>query len=218
MSTHDLLTIVDAVDELTRPRTNREPFTKITDHGTMLHDRHITHVPALLEQLQEAITPSGSRSTESGVSVPTSRPSAQLEAMDTYNAIDQAVYVWVKTYAEQRRWDSLTDRLRALVGIAGNIEDDEQHQLARECRRWLTWAKVSTGWEVPARRPNNTCPLCGRRDTLRVRVGDGVTSNEASAVCIGCGETWDDTNIGLLAQHIRDENDDEPLLYGDGAA
>jgi hypothetical protein len=131
--------------------------------------------------------------------------------MDIYLRIDQAVYVWCKTYVEQRRWDSLTDRLRALVGVAGNIEDDEQHQLAREARRWVTWAKVCTGWEVPAMRPDNTCPLCGVRGTLRVRVGDGIRSTEASAVCVGCGESWDDTNVGLLAEHIRSENNDEPL-------
>lgn len=211
MSTHDLLTIADCVEELTTPRTHREPYTRMTDAGTMISDRHVTHVPPLLEQLQQAIEPSSGRSVDSGLSVPSSRPSALIEAMDTYMRIDHDAYMWCKTYAEDRRWDSLTDKLRALVGAAGRMEDDTQHNLARACRSWLTAAKVTTGWEVPAHRPRNTCPLCGEKQTLRIRLGDGVTSNAASALCVNCFQTWDDSNIGLLAAHIRTENDDEPF-------
>jgi hypothetical protein len=209
MSTHDLLVIVEAVDDLTLARAHEEPYRKVDEHGTVIVGKHKTHVPPLLEQLRTSLEPGGTGDT--GRAVPASRPSARLDAMDVYMRIDQAVYVWCKTYVERRRWDSLTDRLRALVGAAPNIEDDEQHQLAREARRWVTWAKVTTGWEVPAMQPDNTCPLCGARGGLRVRVGDGITSTEASAYCVGCGESWDDTTIGLLAEHIRSENGDEPL-------
>lgn len=217
MSSQDVIDIAASVDDLTRPRTNNEPYTRISEHGTVIATRHKTHVPPLLEQLQQALEPSGRGGALFTGNVPTSRPSAQLDAMDTYMRIDQAVYGWCKTYCTDRRWDSLTDRLRALVGAAPNIEDDEQHDLAREARRWVTWAKVTTGWEVPARQPDNTCPLCANRGSLRVRVGDGITSTEASACCLACGESWDDSNIGLLAEHIRSENGDLPL-YGDGAA
>lgn len=215
MSTHDLLHIADAVDELTRPRTNREPYSYVDEHHTVIHDRHQTHVPPLLEQLRESLEPGGTG--DSGRAVPASRPSARIDAMDVYMRIDQAVYDWTKTYVEQRRWDSLTDRLRALVGAGPNMEDDTQHDLAREARRWVTWAKVTTGWEVPARQPDNTCPLCAVRGGLRVRVGDGITSAEAAAYCTHCGESWDNSTIGLLAEHIRSENGDLPL-YSDGAA
>lgn len=217
MSTHDLLHIADAVDELTRPRTNREPYSYVDEHNTVVHRRHPTYVPPLLEQLQQAIEPRTRGGASFTGNIPESRPSAHIDAMDVYMRIDQAVYDWTKTYAEQRRWDSLTDRLRALVGAAPNMEDDTQHDLAREARRWVTWAKVTTGWEVPARQPDNTCPLCGVRGSLRVRVGDGITSAEAAAYCVGCGESWDNSTIGLLAEHIRSENGDLPL-YTDGAA
>jgi hypothetical protein len=210
VSTHDLIVIADAVDELTRSHTNNEPYNRLDEHGTLIAGRHQTHVPPLLEQLQQALEPT-TRGTEPMGTVPGSRPSARIDAMDVYMRIDQAAYIWCKTYVEQRRWDSLTDRLRALVGAAPNMEDDDQHSLARESRRWVTWAKVTTGWEVPARQPDNTCPLCATRGSLRVRVGNGVTSNEASACCVACGEAWDDSNIGLLAEHIRAENGDEPL-------
>lgn len=212
----DLLDLADAVDELTKPRENREPFSRIDDHGTLIRGHHKTHVPPLLEQLQEALEPGGTG--DSGTrTVPGSRPSARLEAVDTYMWIEQAVYIWVKTYAEARRWDTLTDKLRALLGAATRIEPDELHELAREARRWVTAARVCTGWEVPAMTPANTCPLCGARGSLRIRVGDGINSASAHALCVGCRETWDDSNIGLLASHIRDENNDEPL-YTDGAA
>src|SRR5205085_1672821 len=126
---------------------------------------------------------------------PASRPSARVDAMDAYRRIDVAVYNWTKTYAEDRRWDSLTDRLRALVGAFSRIEDDEQHQLAGAARRWVTTAKVTTGWEVPARQLDNTCLACGARGGLRVRVGDGVTSADAYALCVApeCGATWDNS-------------------------
>lgn len=209
MSTDPLQDIREAVADLTRPRTNEEPYTKIDPHGTLVRSRHKTHVPPLLEQLQEALEPGGTG--DHGRAIPGSRAAARVDAMDTYMRIDQATYTWCKTYAESHRWDSITDRLRALADAAPRIEEPERHDLAREMRRWVVSAKVTTGWEVPPRRPNNSCPLCARKDTLRVRVGDGVTSNEASAVCTGCGETWDDSNIGLLAEHIRAENGDESL-------
>lgn len=211
MSDHDLRQIADAVEELTRPRTNKEPYSYVDSHSTVIHGRHPTHVPPLLDQLLESLEPGGTG--EAGRAVPGSRPSARLDAMDTYMRIDQAVYGWCKTYAEARRWDSLTSRLRALVGASLNIEDDEQHELAREARRWVTWSRVTTGWEVPARQPDNTCPLCGVRGGLRIRVGDGITSAEASGMCVSCGEAWDNSTIGLLAEHIRAENGDDSL-YG----
>jgi hypothetical protein len=209
MSNRDLLAIAEAVDELVEPREHSEPRTVRDDNGTWVTTQHRTHVPSLLEQLSEALEPGGTGDT--GRAVPGSRPSARVDAMDVEQRIDQAAYLWAKTYATDRRWDPLPSRLRALVGVAGWIETEEQHQLAVEVRRWATWARVVTGWEVPPFRPDNTCPLCASRGGLRVRAGDGVTSTEAHALCLDCGEAWDPSTIGLLAEHIRAENGDEAV-------
>jgi hypothetical protein len=206
MSDKDVQQIADTVEELTRPRTNEQSRTYRNDSGTWVTEKHTTEVAPLLEQLLQALEPSGSG--ESGRAVPGSRPSARLDAIDTYHRIEQSAYLWCKAYATDRRWDSLTGKLRALVGCAGRIEEDEQHQLALEVRRWATWARVVTGWEVPPFRPNNSCPLCAVRGGLRVRLGDGVTSSDAHGMCVNCGEHWTPDTIGLLADHIRSENDE----------
>lgn len=76
------------------------------------------------------------------------------------------------------------------------------HELEVDITSWWTWARVVTGWDTPAWQPANTCPLCGVRGTLRVRL------DEQRATCVNdaCRETWDHFNIGLLADHIRAEN------------
>lgn len=60
-----------------------------------------------------------------------------------------------------------------------------------------------TGWDSPAWRPDNTCPLCSKHGGLRVR------ADATGATCVECGEAWDEAAIGLLAEHIRRENHDE---------
>jgi hypothetical protein len=86
------------------------------------------------------------------------------------------------------------------VGIATTLDDDNLGRLAREVNRWWTWARVVTGWDSPPWRPNVDCPMCARRGGLRVRL------NDRSAACLECGETWDHTTIGLLAEHLREVN------------
>ena len=65
-------------------------------------------------------------------------------------------------------------------------------------------AAIVTGWEVPPRRLHNTCPLCGVLGSLLVRLD--VTTSSGTALCTECHETWAETTIGLLAQHLLAEN------------
>jgi hypothetical protein len=78
------------------------------------------------------------------------------------------------------------------------------HELEVDISKWWTWARVVTGWDTPAWQPANTCPLCGLRGSIRIRL------EEQRATCINdaCRETWDNATIGLLAEHIRRENND----------
>jgi hypothetical protein len=82
-----------------------------------------------------------------------------------------------------------------LHGLAHGNPDVE-----RDIRRWWTQARIVTGWDSPAWRPDNTCPLCGVRGGLRVKLAD------QSGFCTECGETWTPETIALLADHIRSEN------------
>lgn len=180
---------------------------------------HRTVEPALLEQLYQSVEPSGS--AEAGTARPaSSRPAARLDAIDTANRIDSWVATWLEYLGKRAPADSVA-RLRLLGSLLPSVDrcthrsavrDPETgeivcctaHNLESDIGRWWTWARVVTGWDTPAWQPANTCPLCGVRGTLRVRL------DEQRATCINdaCRETWDDTTIGLLAEHIRRENND----------
>lgn len=207
--TDDLTVLLtEAVNDLTRSRTHREPVMRY-EHGCWTRTHHLSNTPSLLEQLRHAIEPGGTGDTGRGV--PGSRPTARLDAIDTLIRIEASVAAWLTLRCLQPLRLTVEDNLRALVGCAADLDDPVRWDLTREARRWVTWARVTTGWEVPAFRPDNTCPLCARRGGLRVRAGDGVSSSEASATCVECGETWTTDTIGLLAEHIRSENQDEPM-------
>lgn len=203
----DRLRLSDSVEALTRPRTHREPYTVRTDTG-WLTQRHVTEVRSLIDQLQDALEPGGS--ADSGHAVPGSRPPARLEAIDVLLLIDTEASQWIGFLGLHER-PSLAGNLHALVGVSGEIEDTDLRKLAKNAGRWVVMANVLTGWEVPAWRPNSTCPLCAVRGGLRVRAGDGISETGVSAVCVECSETWDASNIRLLGAHIRNENLDEPM-------
>lgn len=95
--------------------------------------------------------------------------------------------------------------VRLLGGLHPNQDKRVQAELARDMRRWWTWARIVSGWDSPAWRPDNTCPMCGERRTLRIN----LAAQAAFCVHETCHETWDETRIGLLAEHIRQESDQE---------
>lgn len=197
--------LTDAIHELTQPRTHREPFATYND-GTWTHLRHHTEVPSLLAQLDAAVEPSSSG--EGGRSHPGSKPTARLEAIDVLLRIEQHVRGWVDKCGLTGR-HQLTHDLGSLLAHHTRLEPLDQWLLARDARKWRSWARVTTGWETPSWKPDNTCPLCGQRGGLRVRLGDGIDTQGAHAMCVLCGEAWDSANVALLADHIRWENDDE---------
>lgn len=178
---------------------------------------HRTVEPPLLVQLRESVSPSSS--AEAGASRPaSSRPAARLDAIDTANRIDHQASTWLSSVVvvgldsigRVRRAASLLpglencNRNRPARDAQNQIVCCKAHQLEHDITRWWTWARVVTGWDAPAWQPDSTCPLCGTRGSIRIRLDLG------RATCINdqCRETWDDTNLGLLAEHIRRENND----------
>jgi hypothetical protein len=197
--------ITDSVNELTRSRTHREPYSQHLG-GTWVHDRWPTEVPSLLDQLEQAVEPSGS--THAGHRVPGSTPAARMDAINALLVIDTEVSQQVKLYLGEER-PTIAGNLRALVGFAVEVGPLDQRALARYTRRWHTMAAIVTGWEVPARVLHNTCPLCAVLGSLRVRVD--VNTGSGTALCVECQETWDEATIGLLAEHVRAENRENEL-------
>jgi hypothetical protein len=187
--------VVDMVRELCEPTKHRQPY-HLTLTGRTYH--HATISPPLLLQLADAITPSGSAGA--GAARPAaSRPAARLDAIDTAARIEIDAARWLRTLDQDDAGD-LVDVVRR----AGTHAATEP-RLARDIRRWWTWARIATGWDLPAWQPDNTCPLCGTRGSLRIRLVEQL------ATCTNdpCRETWDATTIGLLADHIRAENHED---------
>lgn len=113
------------------------------------------------------------------------------------------------------------DSENSLLGITGTSPESDSkncrlarkvwcctaHHVEADVRSWWRQARIIAGWDSPAWRPFNTCPMCSKRKGLR------VNTLTHTAVCIECRTVWEPTTIGLLAEHIRMENglDEEEL-------
>ena len=207
--------LLDYVHELTASHQHREHY--VVRKGAMWYGRdHTTQVPALLAQLVAA-SPSGAvdERDNSGFG---SRPTARLDALDTMARIDHDAATWVRYLGLDDPGDKINPAteqsvpgsgtaacIRLLGSLAGNQPKGVHAALTRDIRRWWTWARIVSGWDSAAWRPDNTCPMCGERRTLRINLAAEV------GFCINdpCRETWDSSNIGLLADHIRTEAETE---------
>lgn len=178
-----------------------EPRTVLIQTGqsmTTYTDRHITINPPLITQLwQAAATSSG---MDTGNRIFGSSPSASLEALDMVMRIENEVHRILRHelgYTNSHDdYPNTIDAVRHLGSLTG-----EGTNTAHTIRSWWAGARVVTGWDLPAFKPNNTCPLCAHRGSLRIKYPTGM--------CIECRETWDAETIGLLVEHIRAENDDQ---------
>lgn len=199
--------LADIVHELTSTHSHREHY-RIRRGSTWYGEHHTTRVPSLLRQLEHA-SPSG-QGEDRGSAGYSSRPVARLEALDCLQNIDREASWWVKQLGEDDSRDTRGTVLQ-LHGLTPALKacDDrrpgccQRHELEHDVRRWYTQARIVTGWDSPAWRPDNTCPMCSERGGLRVKLAD------QAAFCVECRETWDESTIGLLAHHIRAESEAE---------
>lgn len=201
------------ITQLTQPTTHTEPITQPQQNpdGTITWhtQRHKITWPSLLDQLIEAVTQS--TSAEEGPRPGFgSKPPARIDAIDAYARIDkEATTRLTQLGAEQRglcrdlilRINGLLPAHQPCANQPRKHEDCcTRHAIERDIRNWWTTARVLTGWDKPAWTPRNTCPLCGKRSTLKMRV------EQETAVCTNCHETWAPSEFYLLVEHIRDEN------------
>lgn len=162
---------------------------------------HTTTNPPLLVQLKAAATPNPT--VEAGTTRPAaSKPSAAIDAIDTLTRIDHEAAAWLRHLGQDDPGNTIAC-VRQLAALAMS-QPSHYRRIEHDIRRWWSWARIITRWDLPAWQPHNTCPLCGERGTIRVKI------NEKLATCVNdtCRETWDEATIGLLAEHIRTENHD----------
>jgi hypothetical protein len=200
-----LADLLAAADELTDPRRHVEvieaTFWDKNRNKKTRTKRRTTNVPSLLAQLAAAVVP-GETYVENDSSRPGFGPAppARLDAIDRMIAIDAGAARWVASVGLVVR-DTTEANIRALVGIAATLDSDTFDALVLEVTMWRAWAATVTGWQRPPWRPRATCPICDERGALRVRL------EQKTACCMSCGEAWSEVEIGLLAEHIRDEGE-----------
>lgn len=186
--------------ELCDPWSHREPY--VAHRGRMnVHTAHVTTNPPLLTQLADAVEQSGSAEDGRRPAFG-SKPSARIDAIDTLIRIDVAASRLLKELGNDDDRDT-AGVVRLLASLAPSQPEHTARRIELEVGRWWTWARIATAWDTPAWSPDNTCPLCAKRGGLRIRLADHI------GTCLECQETWDDTNLGLLADHIRAECEDE---------
>lgn len=207
------LELADYVRELTQPHTHVETYqTRSLTGAGFVDARHITQAPALLTQLANNDIPS--QAADDGPRAGyQSKPAARLDALDALADIDLAINRWITDIGDQPAHLDTARALRQLHGLVADADDVTKAEVTRDVRRWWTRARIVTGWDSPAWTPDNTCPSCGERGTLRVRLADHIGMctyrGDDHARREPCGALWDEATIGLLADHIRAESEAE---------
>jgi hypothetical protein len=191
---HDLCEPNRHTERTTTAQHNRDGTT------TWVTSLHTTWHPSLLDQLGTC-APANASAEEGQRPGYKSKPTANLEALDMLLTIDHQAASWVRRLGADDP-GSTSGCLRLLNGLGASAGPQLSGHLDADVRRWWTWARIHTGWDSPAWKPDNTCPLCAVKGGLRVKLLDRI------AHCVDCGETWDPTTIGLLADAIRWENKD----------
>lgn len=201
---HVRMELVDYVRELTRPHQHTETYqVPSLTGGGFVDARHTTIAPALLDQIWANDTPNQTDAGEGARPGYASKPAARLDALDTATRIDLEAARWVRDLGEDDHHTSTAATVAQLHGLAASASPTQRSAIARDVRRWWLQARIATGWDSPAWTPDATCPQCGERGTLRIRLA------EAIAMCTHdpCRATWDRETVGLLADHIRAESE-----------
>lgn len=188
------------IAELTRYTTHTQAYRRGTE--VLLH--RVT-APPLLWQLANAQYGTSMHDERAGSGFG-SRPVARVESMDALRLIHQEATEQIQdlggipTTRKDQSTIGLVRYLGSLIPAAGQEQADRAEQ---RVARWYTLARVATGWDSACWRPRNTCPVCQTLSSLRIRVAD------LEGFCAECHTSWDQTQIGVLAEHIRYENGDQ---------
>jgi hypothetical protein len=194
--------LADYVRELTEHHSHAEHY-QIRRGTTWYGQNHVTRVPPLIAQLWTNDVPSNA--VEEGARAGyQSKPAARLDALDAAVRIDLDASRWVKDLGEDDPADTI-DCIRRLHGLAAGADPVTRRAITNDVRRWWMQARIVTGWDSPAWTPDNTCPQCGERGVLKVRLADQI------AMCTNdqCRVVWDSTSIGRFADHKPAESEAE---------
>jgi hypothetical protein len=194
-----MVDIAAHADALTQCHTHREQrWTWDRNRNRKPLPPWVTTQPALLDQLAAAVVPSevhlgaraGARTLAHSV------PPARLDAIDRCLAIQAGVSRWCAILHLEPS-ASTAGNIQAIVEACRRLDLSTASALLIDLRTWHYWAATVCGWRTPPWKPAAACPLCGARDTLRVRL------DARTACCLSCGEGWGPQTIRLLAEAVR---------------
>lgn len=220
-------TLHDFVTELIESaiHTTRRQLAQTNTDGTTtwVTVNHRTTSVSLIEQLDSAVTTTGAE--DGGARAFASKPAARLDTLDALARIEHETYRWLTDLGVIDATDKhphLADAIRQVRALAAGVHHCsrqygrrekqtgewccEFHPIEHDVRAWWAQARVLSGWDSPAWKPDNTCPLCGVKGGLRVKL------EAQSAVCCECGETWGPDRLGLLVEHVRLENQEDAVV------
>lgn len=197
------LTLAEHIHQLANTHRTTQHYTIRVGLEWRNHTHHV-EAPPLIAQLWDNDIPSAT--TEDGPRPGyASKPAASLEALDTVTWIDTEAARWIRLLGHDDRHTSTTATLRQLHSLAIAAPADTREAIERDVRHWWIRARIVTGWDSPPWTPNNTCPQCGERGTLRIRLADSIGTCTED----GCRTVWGPEVIGVLADHIRAESESE---------
>jgi hypothetical protein len=196
MTTDLRTTLADLIAEFVEPYTVTETIplrSAVPDDRAPQHVRvHRATFPSLLDQLMAAIEPSSGVGVARGYE---SSPAASIEALDLGADIMKFTLAFLAAAGVKSRGD-LAPNIRAFVSI--DMSDRVLRLLVAKVMRWVVSARIITRWDSAAIRPRASCGACDARGSLRVSV------DPVSAVCVACGETWnDESEVAILGEYIR---------------
>lgn len=204
-----LADLAGAVNELVEPRTHTEYVeTTVTEEvpagrrrkskRTRRRVAHTTTLPSLLDSLAEAMVP-GATGEGDGSAGFESRPSADLEPVAVLREITTDATTWGRALLVNR--STLPGLLRGLVGAQHS--DSQLRNLVYDARRWVRRARLATGFDAAPFTLNEPCPYCFRRHALV------ITADMQKARCSRCGTSWAPDTIGLLADMLTMNQEQE---------
>jgi len=217
--------LLDAVDALTKPTIDHVKQT--TDDGEYLRTVPVEH-PPLLQQLADAVVPSGSNDHGGQSASSSARNVIDGQALFELMMVQQQLFEWCGLVKIRGDRNDLPSTLRAwyvaYLPLNKPVESDEWY--VRELNRWARTIEARLDRNIKQFETGYLCPICGAQrwidehgDSQPARLiasyrrdEDGRTSNE-QVICQRCKCSWDSidamTELGTeLKERHADEKED----------
>lgn len=214
--------LLDVIDALTKPTVTH--IKQTTDDGEYLRTVSIEH-PALLQQLADAVLPSGSNDHGGQSASKAARNIIDGQALYELMLVQQQLFEWCGLVKIRGDRNDLPGTLRAwyVAYLPLNKPAEADSWYTRELSRWVRTIESRIDRNVKQFDTTRICPLCknsrwtdehGDSQPARLigsyrRSEDGAISNQ-QVICQKCRTSWDNmAAIFELAEELIERHADE---------